>query len=256
MELNGYELSRNWFDWCFENPDSITPTHTAMYFFIIEHWNRLGRKEKFGFPMEMAKDALGIKNYKTFSKAFNDLIQWKFIVIHQKSKNQYSANVIALVKNTKANTKALTKASLKHTAKHLPKQVRGIVGIDKPKTNRSIKDISTPNRDFNFKKSLIELNVEEQIVNDWIAVRKSKKASNTATAFNAIKKQIELSGATASECIRIAAEKSWQGLRAEWVINEFKKQDNGNTGFTNMPNSGSCKPIFANDPAIFCGLEK
>lgn len=129
--MNGYDLSRNWFDWCFENPDLITPTHTAMYFFIIEHWNRLGQKEKFGLPMEMTKDAIGVKNYRTFSKVFNDLISWGFIKLLQKSKNQYSANVIAIVENTKANTKALTKAM----QKHLQKQVHGIVGIDKPNNN-------------------------------------------------------------------------------------------------------------------------
>lgn len=128
IEITGYELSRNWFDWCYENPELITPTHTAMYFFIIEHWNRMGQKDKFGLPSEMTKDALGIKNYKTFAKAFNDLIDWGFIKLIQKSKNQYSSNIIALVKNTKANTKALTKASLKH----VPKQVQRIVGIFKP----------------------------------------------------------------------------------------------------------------------------
>ncbi len=140
-DLNGYDLSRDWFDWCFENTDLITPTHTAMYFFIIEHWNRLGQKQKFGLPMEMTKDALGIKNYKTYSKVFNDIANWGFIQILQKSKNQYSANVIALVKNTKPNTKALTKASLKH----VPKQVQSIVGIDKPYnhiTNNTHKEIN------------------------------------------------------------------------------------------------------------------
>jgi hypothetical protein len=125
--LSGYDLSRDWFDWCYENPELITPTHTAMYFFIIDHWNRLGQKEKFGLPMEMTKDALGIKNYKTFSKVFNNLIEWGYIRLLQKSKNQYSSNIVAMVKNTKATTKALTKARLKH----VPKQVHGIVGVDK-----------------------------------------------------------------------------------------------------------------------------
>ena len=130
QEFNSYELSRNWFDWCFENPEKITPTHTAMYFFIIEHCNRLGWKKKFGLPMEMTKDAIGIKNYRTYYNAFNDLIEWGFILLLEKSKNQYSANIIALVKNTKASTKALSKA----TQKHSQKQVHGIVGIDKPIT--------------------------------------------------------------------------------------------------------------------------
>lgn len=126
--MNSYELSKQWFDFCFENPEKIKPNHTALYFFAIEHCNRLGWKEKFGFPTEMAKDAIGIKNYKTYSNTLNDLVKWKFIKMIEKSKNQYSANIIALVKNTKAHTKALSKARLKHGLK----QVQSIVSIDKP----------------------------------------------------------------------------------------------------------------------------
>ena len=48
--MNGYELSRNWFDWCFENPEKIKPNHTALYFFAVEHCNRLGWKKKYGMP--------------------------------------------------------------------------------------------------------------------------------------------------------------------------------------------------------------
>jgi len=135
--MNSYELSRNWFDWCFENPEKISPTHTALYFFAIEHCNRMGWKEKFGFPMEMAKDAIGISNYRTYSKTFNDLVEWGFIIVHQKSKNQHSANIIAIANNTKASTKALDTAMQKHSQK----QVHGTVGIDKPNnliTNKPI----------------------------------------------------------------------------------------------------------------------
>jgi len=133
-ELNGYTLSRDWFDFCFENPELIRPIHTALYFFIIEHCNRLGWKAKFGLPMEMTKDAIGVKNYKTYSKGFNDLVDWGFIKVIERSKNQYSSNIIALVQNTKTNGKALSKAMLKHSQK----QVHGIVGIDKPITIKPI----------------------------------------------------------------------------------------------------------------------
>jgi hypothetical protein len=126
--MNSYELSRNWFDWCFENPEKISPNHSAMYFFIIEHCNRLGWKEKFGLPMEMTKEAIGIKNYRTFSTTFNDLIEWGFIKLIQKSKNQHSSNVIAIVKNTKAKSKALDVAIQKQSQK----QVHDTVCIDKP----------------------------------------------------------------------------------------------------------------------------
>lgn len=117
--MDVFKLSRNWFDFAFENPEKITPNHAAIYFFAIEHCNRLGWKNKFGFPSQMAMDAVGIKNWRTFMKAFNDLVEWKFIILIEKSKNQYSANVIAIAENTKANTKALDIAMQKHSQKQL-----------------------------------------------------------------------------------------------------------------------------------------
>jgi len=126
--FTGYELSRQWFDWSYENPEKINSNHTALYFFIIDHYNRLGHKENFGLPSYMAMEALGIKNYRTFKKAFQDLIDWQFISLIEKSKNQYSTNIIAIVFNTKAHTKARTKARLKH----LQKQRKSTATINKP----------------------------------------------------------------------------------------------------------------------------
>jgi hypothetical protein len=115
--MNSYELSRNWFDWCFDNPEKIKPVHTAIYFFCIEHCNRLGWKEKFGLPTEMVKSAIGVHSYNTYIDALNDLVEWKFIKMIQKSKNQYSSNIIALSNFDKATTKALDKALIKHGTK-------------------------------------------------------------------------------------------------------------------------------------------
>ena len=133
--MNGYELSRNWFDFCFENPEKVKPNHTALFFFAVEHCNRLGWKEKFGFPTEMAKDAIGIKNYRTYINTLNDLIDFGFIEMIEKSKNQYSANIIAIVKNTKAPTKALDKALSKHSQKQGTKHSQSTVSINKQETS-------------------------------------------------------------------------------------------------------------------------
>jgi hypothetical protein len=137
--MNSYELSRNYFDWCFENPEKITPNHTAIYFFAVEHCNRLGWKEKFGLPSQMVMDAIGIKNWRTYIKAFNDLTEWGFFELIQKSKNQYSSNIIAIVNNTKATTKALDKAM----QTHVQKQGQSIVSIDKPNNNKQQTDEQT-----------------------------------------------------------------------------------------------------------------
>jgi len=141
-EISGYDLSHNWFDWCFENPEAIKPIHTALYFFIIEHCNRLGWKEKFGLPTGMTMDALGVKNYKTYSKALSELVKWGFIKVVQKSQNQYSSCIIAIVKSSKANTKALSKARLKHSLKQVQSTVQSTtqstVVIDKLYNNELI----------------------------------------------------------------------------------------------------------------------
>jgi len=118
-EINSYDLSRNWFNFCFDNPEKISPNHTAIYFFAIEHCNRLGWKEKFGFPTQMAMDAIGIKKYHTYIKYFNELCEWGFFKIVQKSKNQYSANIISLIFAMPKKGKALDKAIGKHAQKQL-----------------------------------------------------------------------------------------------------------------------------------------
>jgi hypothetical protein len=129
--MNSYELSRNWFDWCFENPEKINPNHSALYFFCIEHCNRLGWKEKFGLPTTMAKEAIGIKSYNTYSNTLNDLVQFGFIKMLERSKNQYSANIIALSKFNKALDKALDKALIKHTTKQSESTRQSNSSIDK-----------------------------------------------------------------------------------------------------------------------------
>lgn len=129
--MNSYTLSRNWFNWCFENPENVTPNHTAVYFFAIEHCNRLGWKEKFSFPSTMCMEAVGIKSYNTYKKVFNDLCDFGFIKLIKKSTNQYSSNIIALSEFDKALDKALDKAMTKHYTKQSESTVQSIDSIIK-----------------------------------------------------------------------------------------------------------------------------
>ena len=70
---------------------------------------------------------------------------------------------------------------------------------------------------FNFRKSVLELGVDEQVVDDWMKVRNKKKSSNTETAFKRLVKQIDRSGYSANECITKAVERSWSGFDSEWM---------------------------------------
>ena len=159
MELTSYDLSRKWFDWCFENPELISPNHSAIYFFAIEHCNRLGWKDKFGFPTQMAMDAIGIKKHGTYIKYFEDLCEWGFFKLVQKSKNQYSSNIISLVSALPKNGKALDKAIIKHAAKQTESNGQSNSSILKQETNKqeTIRDAAkaaTLKRISDFKESL------------------------------------------------------------------------------------------------------
>ena len=149
--MNGYGFSRSWFDFSFVNPGKVKPIHTAVYFFAIERCNRLGWKEEFGFPTDLVMEALGIKNYRTYIRALQDLEEWGFIKWIQKSRNQYTANIIALVKNTKAQPKALDKA----LSGYCTKQVQSIASIDKQLNQKQV------NQKTFFKKPLLKTKKSE-----------------------------------------------------------------------------------------------
>lgn len=70
---------------------------------------------------------------------------------------------------------------------------------------------------FVFKTELLNLGVDPVLVTDWLAVRKTKKASNTKTALDDFMCEVNKAGYTVDQALRICCVKSWQGFKAEWV---------------------------------------
>jgi hypothetical protein len=95
------------------------------------------------------------------------------------------------------------------------------------KENNSLTTILTDSsivQKFDFKKSLLSLNVPENIVNDWIKVRKNKKATNTETAFKKIANEIAKAKITPSEAIQLCVERSWSGFQSDWYLNDKQQK--------------------------------
>lgn len=229
-ELNGYDLSRSWFNFCFENPEIIKPNHTAVLFFAIEQCNRLGWKLKFGFPTTMAMEATGIKSYNTYIKSFNDIVEFGFFRLIEKSKNQYSSNIIALSINDKAHNKALDKALIKHSTKQhesiVQSSLQSIDSIDKQLNKEQLNNepitknnIVKPFSKKDFRKTLIDLGADEIHVEDWFKVRVNKKAAFTQTALKTFLNECNKNTFSVHEAVKICAENSWKGFKVEWVKN-------------------------------------
>jgi hypothetical protein len=94
--------------------------------------------------------------------------------------------------------------------------------------NKSLTTILTDSsivETFDFKKSLLSLNIPENIVNDWIKVRKNKKATNSETALNKVVNEIKKAKITPSEAIKLCVERSWSGFQSDWYANQNKSSN-------------------------------
>ena len=89
---------------------------------------------------------------------------------------------------------------------------------------------------FSFLKELVGLGVDRKIAEEWIKVRKNKKLTQTETAFNKLKNEIDRSGMSANDCITLCVERSWGGFKAEWVEREVKSNMQGSFAKQNNHN--------------------
>jgi hypothetical protein len=217
QELSGYDLSRSFFDWCFTNPDMVRPNHVALYFFCIEHCNRLGWKDKFGLPTTMTMEAIGIKSYNTYSNTLSDLVSWGFIRLVEKSKNQYSANIIALSKFNKAINKALDKAFIKHRLKQSESTGESIDSIDKQVNNKPINKEPIEERKQKFAQTLEPFLSEfgREILNEFYKYWTEPNQKKTKLKFE--------------------MQKTWDAKRRldTWKKNELKFNKNGKSETNN-----------------------
>jgi predicted amino acid-binding ACT domain protein len=176
--MNSYDLSRGFINFAFDNPEKISPNHYAIYFFAIEHCNRLGWKSKFGLPTMMVCDAVGIKKPQTFIKYFNDLEDWGFIDVVERSKNQYSANIISLISATTKKGEAMDKAMVKHAAKQ---------GASKGQSNSPI-DKQVNKEQLTIKQE--NISEFDSIFNEYLSMRKKIKKPATNKAIELVKSKL------------------------------------------------------------------
>jgi len=64
--MNGYELSRNWFDFAFENNSKVTANHGMLFFWLIEINNRLGWAKEFQITAKECMQGMGCHSHNTY----------------------------------------------------------------------------------------------------------------------------------------------------------------------------------------------
>ena len=138
-----------------------------------------------------------------------DLVKWESLKEKRSLAGKKSAEVKA--NNTKqilTNSTCVESVEQSSTNSTVNVNVNDNVNVNVIKEKKEV---------FNFRKELIALGVKDNIAIDFLKVRKTKRATNTETAFKLIKKQIETSNMSANECIIMAVENSWQTFKNEWA---------------------------------------
>jgi len=179
----------------------------------------------------MAKEAIGIKSYNTYINTLRELVEWKFIKMIEISKNQYSANIIALLNFNKPLGKALDKALIKHGSKQSESISESIDSVDKQRTKNNLtknkEQIEVAPAPFVFKKSLLDFGFKKELVDDWLKIRKNKKATNTETAYKSFISEIEKTGREKNEVFKIIVENGWSGFKIDWLKNISRSTTSG-----------------------------
>lgn len=84
---------------------------------------------------------------------------------------------------------------------------------------------------FSFLKNLIELGAEKILAEDWLKVRKTKKMTNTQTAFDSFENELKKSQRNINDVLKKCCSESWGGFKASWDWKE-NNQNNLNNGRT------------------------
>lgn len=83
---------------------------------------------------------------------------------------------------------------------------------------------------FDFREELISRGVPGDVADDWLKVRKAKRASNTRSALSLLFQECEKASISVAEAVEVAAANSWQGFRAEWYWNLKKTRPSSGYG--------------------------
>jgi hypothetical protein len=82
---------------------------------------------------------------------------------------------------------------------------------------------------FNFKKAMLAEGFASELVDEWLKIRKAKKAINSERAFNTFVEQVQKTGQDKNAILERVVQKQWRGFEASWLqADQIPQQTNNN----------------------------
>ena len=70
---------------------------------------------------------------------------------------------------------------------------------------------------FNFRKAMLSEGFATELVDEWLKIRKAKKAINTERAFKTFIEQVRKTNQDINTVLSIIVQKQWRGFEADWL---------------------------------------
>lgn len=182
------------------------------------YWSRLG-----DVPLKLAVQKLCAGN----ATALNSLCDEKiieviegniFIKFLSEQLNEFEDTSKQNSKNAKEGwekRRKLKEESERNATALNPQCENDAIREDKIK-EEEIKEDNNKALPFSFYNSMIKYGFDKNLVSEWLKVRKTKKATNSETAFNSFIKEVEKTNSNINDVLTECIVKSWSGFKSEW----------------------------------------
>jgi len=93
-------------------------------------------------------------------------------------------------------------------------------GIDLAMPNKDVNENKDKKPKFNFELAMQQFGFSEHLITEWMQVRKTKKMTNSETAFYNFVNEIKKINIDKNELLKLIITKSWGGFEAKWYYNQ------------------------------------
>ena len=103
---------------------------------------------------------------------------------------------------------------------------------EEEKNNQSLSDqkeisprVAAAPPPFNFRQAMLSAGFAADLTEEWLKIRKAKKAVNSELAFKIFLEQVQRTGQDKNAILALIVQKQWKGFNASWVQNAQQKHN-------------------------------
>jgi hypothetical protein len=222
---NSFQVPNAFVDECLSE---LSSSAVVCYLFIVRK-TKGWQKDEDAIAISQFVKGIGLSN-RVVIKACNELVE--FGLINQKTGSR-NTKIFSVNMCRKVTSDEKSHVTNSHTSSD---EKSHVTSDEKSHTeNNSFKTTTKKQKDIYIKSGLDFSawhalgQIDQQIVDDWLALRKTKKSPASQTVINRFAKQLTLAvqaDFSVSECLEVAITRGWTGFEFEWIKNHAQPRTN------------------------------